>query len=110
MRLRDEPLEIVDKSLAAVLRVLVMPADVNCFLGADFLTVAAEDATELVDLEYERIAVALFVLARDELDAIRRADRRTQPARDTLRLAGFRRQHAMRATPPLGDRFLLLRI
>src|SRR3954452_15657969 len=76
MRLRHKALEIVDEALAAVLRVLVVPADVDRFLRADFLAVAAEDAAELVDLEYERIAVALLVFTRHELDAVRRADGR----------------------------------
>src|SRR5688572_8728928 len=87
MGLRDEPLEIVDESVATVLRVLVVAADVNRFFRADFLAVAAEDAAELVDLEHERIAIALLVLPGHELDAICRAHRRAEPARDTLGLA-----------------------
>src|SRR5678815_990764 len=110
VRLCHQPLEIVDEPLAAVLRVLVVPTDVDRFLRTHFLAVAAEDAAELVDLEHERVAVALLVLTRHELDAVRGADGRAQPARDALRLAGFRRQHAMRAAPALRDGLLLLRI
>src|SRR5687767_10740008 len=87
MRLRHQSLEIVNEPFAAVLRVLVVPADVDRFLRADFLTVAAEDAAELVDLEYERIAVSLLVLAGYQLDAVGRTHRRTQAARHALRLA-----------------------
>ena len=58
VRLRHQPLEVVDETLAAVLGVLVVPADVDRLFRADFLAVAAEDAAELVDLEHERIAVA----------------------------------------------------
>src|SRR5215204_1858199 len=99
MRLRHEPLEIIHEPLAAVLRVLVMATHVDRFLRANFLAIATEDAAELIDLEYERVAVALLVLTRHELDAVRRADGRAQPARDAFRLAGFRREHAMRTAP-----------
>src|SRR3954471_10737600 len=93
MRLRHQPLEIVDESLAAVLRVLVVATDVNRLLGTHLLAVPAEDAAEFVDLEDQRIAISRLVLTRDELDAVRRADRRTQAATDALRLAIFGRQH-----------------
>src|SRR6185436_1316734 len=73
MRLIHQPLQIVDESLAAVLRVLVMPSDVNRLFGAHLLAVTAEDAPELVDLEHERIAIAFLVLAGNELDAVGRA-------------------------------------
>src|SRR5688572_22629282 len=87
MRLCHQALEVVHESFTAVLRVLVVPAYVNRLFRTDFLAVAAEDAAELVDLEHERIAIALLILAGHELDAIRRADRRTEPARHAFRLA-----------------------
>ena len=65
MRLRHQALEIVDETLARVLGVLVVPADVDRFLRTHFLAVAAENAAEFVDLVDQRIAVALFVFARD---------------------------------------------
>src|SRR5579884_823049 len=108
MRLRHQPLEIADEAFATVFRVLEMPPEVNRLFRTHFLAVSAEDAAELVDLEHERIPVAVLVLARDELDAVRRADRRTQPAGDALRLAVLRRQHAMRSAPARRDRPLLL--
>src|ERR1700691_6050717 len=81
MRLRHQSLEVVHEPVAAVFGVLVVAPDVDRLFGADFLAIAAEDAPELVDLEHQRVAVALFVLARDQLDAIGRADRGTQSAR-----------------------------
>src|SRR4051812_16030775 len=110
MGLRHQPLEVVHEALAGVFRVLVVPANVDRLLRTHFLAVAAEDAAELVDLEHQRIAVALLVLARHQLDAVGRTDGRAQPARDAFRLAVLGREHAMRAAPPLADRFLLLRI
>src|SRR6185312_66231 len=97
--LRHQPLEVVNETLAAVFRVLIVPSDVDRFLRAHLLAVAAEDATELVDLEHERVAVAVLVLTRHELDAIGRAHRRTESARDALGLAVFSRQHAVRPAP-----------
>src|SRR5687767_2340891 len=108
MRLCHQPLEVVHEPFAAVLRVLVVPAHVNRFLGADFLAVAAEDAPELVDLEHQRIAIALLVLARHELDAIRRTDRWAQPARDALGFPVLRREHPVRPTPAWRERPFLL--
>src|SRR5688500_12620130 len=99
MRLRHQALEVVDEALAAVLRILVMATDVDRLLRPHFLAVAAEDATELVDLEHERIAIPLLVLARHELDAVGRAHRRAEAAGDALRLAVLRREHAMGAAP-----------
>src|SRR5688572_27294350 len=110
MRLRHQALEVVDVSLAAVLRVLEMAADVDRFLGTDLLAIAAENAAELVDLEQERIAIALLVLARNQLDAIRRTDRRAESAGDALRLAVLGREHAMRSPPARRERLLLLRV
>src|SRR6266850_6133140 len=72
MRLRHQPLQVVDEAFARVLRVFVVPPDVNRLLGADFLTVAAEDATELIDLEHQWIAVPLLIFAGHQLDAVRR--------------------------------------
>src|SRR6266550_1383532 len=108
MRLRHQPLEIVHEPFAAVFRVFVMPPDVNRFLRTHFLTVAAEDAPELVDLEQQGIAIALLVFARYELDTVRRADRRTQTARDALRFAVFGREHTVRSAPAWRERPLLL--
>src|SRR5205085_10470002 len=99
MRLRHQALEIVHEPLSAVFRVFVMPADVNRLLRTHLLAVAAEDAAELVDLEQQRIPVAVLVLARYELDAVRRAHGRAEAARDTLGLAVFRSEHAMRSAP-----------
>src|SRR5687768_156105 len=110
VRLCHQSLEVVHEPLSAVLGILVVPPDVDRFLGAHLLAVAAEDAAELVDLEDQRVAVALLVLTRDELDAVRGTYGGTQPARDALRLARFGGEHAMRAAPPLRDRFLLLRV
>src|SRR5512138_508556 len=110
MRLRHQPLEIVHEPFAAVLRVLVVPPDMNRLFRADFLAVATEDAAELIDLEHERIAVALLVFAWYELDAVGRAHCRAETARDAFRLAGLGREHTMRATPPARDDLLLLRI
>src|SRR5437762_4918340 len=108
MRLIHKPLQIVDESLATVLGVLVVPPDVNGLLGADFLTVAAKDATELVDLEHQRIAIPFLVLARHELDAVGRTYGRTETTGDASRLARLRRQHAMGAAPARRDRRFFL--
>src|SRR6185437_3341573 len=70
-RLGHQPLEIVDEPFPAVFRILIMTADVDGLLGAHLLAVAAEDAPELVDLEYQRISIAMLILTRHELDAIR---------------------------------------
>src|SRR5262245_20288556 len=110
MRLRHQPLEVVDEAFAAVVRVLIVPADVNRLFWADLLAVAAEDAAELVDLEHEWIAISLLVLSRHELDAVGRAHRGTEPARHALRLAVLRREHAMRPAPARRERTLLVRI
>src|SRR5690606_26386277 len=94
----------------AVLRVLVVTAQVNGLLRTHLLAVAAEDAAELVNLEDQGIAVPFLVFARNQLDAVRRAHRRTQPAGDALGLARLRREHAVSSTPPGRDLPLLLRI
>src|SRR3982751_1468251 len=87
VRLRGEPLEVVDEALPAVLGVLVVATDVDRLLRTDLLTVAAEDAAELVDLEQQRVAVPVLVLAGHKLDAVRRADRGAEAAGHALRLA-----------------------
>src|SRR5262249_44910387 len=69
-----------------------------------------EDAAKLVDLEDQRVAVAVLVLAGHELDAVRGTDRGTEPARHAFGLAVFGREHAVRASPARRDRILLLRI
>src|SRR6266536_2009227 len=110
MRLRRQPLEVIDKSRSAVFSVLVVTADVDRFVGTNFLAVAAEYAAELVNLEDQRIPVSLFVFAGHELDAVRRTDGGTQSAGDTFRFPRFRRQHPVRTPPPRRDLPLLLRI
>src|SRR5215467_3311564 len=110
MRLRHQPLQVVHESFTAVLRVLIMPADVNRFFRAHLLAVPTEDAAELVDLEHERIAVSHLVFARHELDAVRGADRRTQATRNAFRLAVFGREHPVRSAPARRERPLLVGI
>src|SRR5438105_9500564 len=87
-----------------------MPSDVNRFLRTHLLTVPAEDAPKFVDLEQQGIAIPLLVLARDELDAVRRTDGRAEAAGDALRLAVFRREHPVRAPPTRRERPFLFRI
>ena len=107
MRLCRQPLEVVDEAVTRVLGVLVVHADVDRFFGAHFLAVAAEDAAELVDLVDQRIAVALFILARHELDAVRGTDLRAESARDAFRPALLVGEHAMGAAPAGGERPVL---
>src|ERR1700682_6103130 len=71
MRLIHQSLQIVDKAFPAVLGILVVAPEVDCLLGADFLTESAEDAAKLVDLENEGITIPFLVLAGNELDAVR---------------------------------------
>src|SRR3970040_1763668 len=68
--LRGEPFQVVDESIPAVLGVLVVNPDVDRFLGADFLAVAAEDAPKLIDLVDQRVAIAVLVFPWDQLDAV----------------------------------------
>src|SRR5262249_17865073 len=82
--LRREPLQIVHEPIPRVLRVLVVHAHVNRFLGTNLLAISTEDAPELVDLVDQRIPVALLVLAWHQLDAVGGADLGTEPARHTL--------------------------
>src|ERR1700741_4308962 len=82
MRLIHQPLQVIDETFAAVLRVLVMAADTGCFLRAGFLAVATEDAAEFVDLENERVAIPFLILAGHELDAVGGTDRRAETASD----------------------------
>ena len=77
MSLTTETLQIVHESIALVLGVFEVNADMNCFLRADFLTVPTEDATKFVYLVNERYTIAVFVLARDEFDTVCRTDLRT---------------------------------
>src|SRR6266550_62853 len=107
MGLRAQPLEIVHEAIARVLGVLVVHAHVDRFLGADLLAVAAEDAAELVDLVDERVAIALLVLPRHQLDAVGGADLRAEPARDALGPSLLVGEHAVRPAPPGGDRPVL---
>src|SRR5687768_14592634 len=104
MRLRHQPLEIVHEPVAAVFRVLVMPAYVNRLFGTHFLAVATEDAAELVDLEHQRVPIAFLVLAGHQLDAVRRTHGGAQSARDALRLPVLRREHAVCAAPAWRER------
>src|SRR5687768_6707736 len=110
MRLCGEALEVVHEPRAAVFGVLVVATDVNRLFRAHLLTIAAEDASELVDLVDEGVAIPFLVFTGNELDAIRRTDLRTEPARHALRLSGFVGEHAVRAAPPPRDRLFLLRI
>src|SRR5262247_1822517 len=91
-----------------------MHPDVNRFFGAYFLAIAAEHTTELVDLVDQRIAVALLVLPRYQLDAVGGADLRAQPAGDALGAPLLVGEHAVRAAPARRERpvlaALLLRI
>src|SRR5438045_9575832 len=87
-----------------------MPADVNCLLGADLLTVPAEDAAKFVDLEQKRIPVAILVFTGHELDAVGRTHRWTEAARDALCLAVLGGEHAVRTAASRSDRPLLVGI
>jgi hypothetical protein len=71
--LRAQALEVVDEAIARVFGVLVVHADVNRLFRTHLLAVAAEDATEFVDLVDQRVAVPLVVFAGYQLDAV--ADR-----------------------------------
>src|SRR5438132_14422490 len=99
MRLSAQPLQIVDEPVARVLRVLVMHPNMDRLLGAHLLAVAAEHAAKLVDLVDQRVAVAVLVLSRDELDAVRRTDLGTYAAGDAFGAPLLVGAHAMRPTP-----------
>src|SRR5690349_13039583 len=99
MRLRHQALEVIDETGAAVLRILIMTPEVNGLLGTHFLAIPAENAAEFIDLEHERIAIPFLILARHELDAVRRAHRRAESAGDALRLARLGGQHPVRPAP-----------
>src|SRR6267143_5322404 len=62
VRLIHQALQVVDKALPAILGILVMAAHMDSLFRTNLLTVAAEDAAELVDFEDERVAVAFLVL------------------------------------------------
>src|SRR5262245_1470134 len=108
MILRHESVQVVNETLARVLRILVILPDVNRFHRTDFLAHAAEDAAELIDLVHDRVAVALVVLTGNELDAVGRADRWAEAAGHTLRAAVRVLLHAMRATPARRELRLLV--
>src|SRR2546426_10049702 len=84
-----------------------MHADVDGLLGADLLAVATEYAAEFVDLVDQRVAVALLVLARHQLDAVGGTDLRAQAARYALGAPLLVGQHAVRAAPAGRDRPVL---
>src|SRR5262249_38585436 len=63
---------------------------------------------ELVDLEHERIPIAVLVLAGHQLDAVRRTHRWTEAACDALRLPVLGREHPMRPPPARRQRPLLV--
>src|SRR2546423_14362503 len=104
VRLIHQALQIVNESFTAVFRVLVMPTEVDRFLGTNFLAVPAENATELIDLEHQRVTIPFLVLSWLELDAVGGPYRRTKSARDPARLARLSREHALRAAPARCDR------
>ena len=95
---RAQTLEIVDEPLATVLGGLVVDSKMYRFDRADFLAVAAEDAAELVDLVDRRISLAVFIFRGDQLDTVRRTDRRTEPAGHALGPPVFMHRHAVRTT------------
>src|SRR5438876_3112154 len=101
--LRAQALEVVHEPVARVLRVLVVDADVDRLLGTDLLAVAAEHATELVDLVDQRVAVPLLVLPGHELDAVGGADLRAEPAGDALGAPLLVGEHPVRAAPAPRD-------
>src|SRR5260370_10356836 len=105
--LRAQPLEVVHEPVARELGVLVVHADVDGLLRAHFLAVAAEDAAELVDFVDQRVPVPLLILPGDELDAVGRADLRTQPARHAFGPSLLVGQHAVRAAPARRQRPVL---
>src|SRR5205823_7120075 len=102
-----DALPILHEPVPRVLRVLVVHAHVDRLLGAYLLAVAAKHAAELVDLVDQRIAVALLVFARHELDAVRRADLGAQAARDALGPSLRIGEHAVRAAPARRERPVL---
>src|SRR6202022_3542109 len=110
VRLIHQALQVVHKAVPAVLGILVVAPDVDRLFRANLLTVAAEDAAKLVDLEDERVAVSLFVFARHQLDAIRGTDSRTKSAGHAFRFSGFGGQHSVSAAPARRDRRFLLGI
>src|SRR5712671_3914691 len=99
MGLIHQPLQVVHEALATILRILVVAAHVDRLFGTNLLTVAAEDAAELVNLEHERISVPFLVLSGNELDAVRQTHRRTEAARYAARLASLGREHSVRPAP-----------
>src|SRR6266511_1308946 len=62
VRLGAQPLEVVDEPVPRVLRVLVVHADVDRFLGAHLLAVAAEDAPLPAHLRDRRVPLHLLRL------------------------------------------------
>src|SRR5437763_3712618 len=110
MGLRRQPLEVVNEPFPAVLGVLVMPADVNRLFRTHLLAVPAEDATELVDFENERITIPFFVFTRHELDAVGWTNGRTKSTSDAFCFARFSGQHPMRSPPPRRDLHFLFGI
>src|ERR1700687_3612536 len=89
VRLIHQALQVVNKSVPAILGILVVAPDVDRLLRANLLAVAAEDAAKLVDLENERVAVAFLVLAGHQLDAVRWTHRRTESTRYAFRFASL---------------------
>src|SRR2546423_1867123 len=99
VRLIHQALQIVNESFAAVFRVLVMPTEVDRFLGTNLLAVPAENATELIDLEHQRVTIPFLVLSWHELDTVGGTYGRTKSARNTAGFSCLSREHAMRAAP-----------
>ena len=71
MVLFHESIQVVDESVSSVLCILEMLAHMNRFNGAHFLTHAAKNTAELVDLVDDRVAVSLIVFTSNEADAVR---------------------------------------
>src|SRR5665213_1953500 len=92
-------LRVTNVTFATVLGIFIVLANVNRVFRADFLTVATEDAPEFIDLEDERVAIAVLVLSWHQLDAVGWTDARAQTTSDAPRLAVLLGEHPMRSAP-----------
>ena len=66
MILLHQTIEVVDEALTGVFGIFEVAPHVTRFYRADFLTHAAENATELVDLVDDGVAVTLIVFPANE--------------------------------------------